>query len=47
MSTAGSTHHSPRPPPASQSPRAPSLTMFGWGGRAASRSLWESGVAAG
>ena len=33
------------PPPASQSPRAPSVAMFGLGERAASRSQWESGGA--
>ena len=42
MFTTGSTHHHPMPPHASQSTRAPSDSVFGWGGRAASRSQWES-----
>ena len=40
-------HRYPRPPHASQNTRAPSVAVFGWGGRAVSRSQWESGGAAG
>ena len=42
MPATGSTNHHPRPPPASQNIRTPSVAVSVWDGRAASRSQWES-----
>ena len=41
MLTTGSTHHYPRPPPASQNTLAPYVAVFGWGWHATSRLKWE------